>query len=58
MEGRLQNGYAVVLEHVQKGGLSGIIETEKEEFGVLVRKAEVGEDFPNYAVLASCWRCM
>lgn len=36
----LQNGYAVVLKHVQKSRLSGIVESEEEQLCVLVGEAE------------------
>lgn len=40
------------LQHVQKSRLSGIIEAEKEEFGVLVEQTEGGEDVPDYTRVA------
>jgi hypothetical protein len=39
----LENGYTVVLQHVQKRCLSGIVKTEEEKLCVLVGKAEGGE---------------
>lgn len=32
------------LQHVQESGLAGVVETEEEQFGVLVQQAEGGED--------------
>lgn len=40
----LQDGDSVVLQHVQECRLSGIVETEEEELGVLVEQAEGGQD--------------
>jgi hypothetical protein len=39
----LENCYTVVLQHVQKRCLSGIVKTEEEKLCVLVGKAEGGE---------------
>lgn len=36
MKSGLQDGDAVVFEHMQKGGFAGVVETEEEEFGVFV----------------------
>lgn len=36
VHGGVRDGHSVVLEHVQQGGLSGVIETEEEQLGVLV----------------------
>ena len=48
MECGLQDGYAVVLEHVEQRCLAGIVEAEKEELGMLVCEAKGGQDFPDY----------
>lgn len=68
MQGWLEDGYAVVLEHMEElgwdvsrrgvvrrkegygaySGLSGIVETEEEEFGVLVGQAQVGQQVPDW----------
>lgn len=40
----LEDGYTVVLQHVQQRCLSGIVKTEEEELCVLVGKAERGEE--------------
>ena len=40
----IQNCDSVVLEHVQESCLSGVVEAEEEEFGVLVQQAEGSED--------------
>lgn len=37
------------LQHVQKGRLSGIVEAEEEELGVLVEQAEGGQDIVDCA---------
>lgn len=69
MQGGLQDGDAVVLEHVQQRCLSCIVETEEEELGVLVCEAERGQDFPDcvlcqflagtsWAMLLSCRRAI
>ena len=34
---------AVFFEHVKKGGFTGVVESEKEDFGVFVVEAEGGE---------------
>lgn len=39
----LQDRYTVVLQHVQKRCLSGIVKTEEEQLCVLVGKAEGGK---------------
>jgi len=39
----LQDSDTIVLEHVQKRGLSGIVKTEEEELCVLVGQAERGQ---------------
>lgn len=36
MQSGLKEGHSVVLEHVQKGGLACIVETEEKQLGVLV----------------------
>lgn len=46
----LQDGDAVVLEHVEQRCLAGIVEAEEEEFGVLVCEAQRGQDFPDCAL--------
>jgi len=46
VEGRVQDGDSVVLEHVKKRGLSGIVETKEQQFSVLVHQAKVGENVP------------
>jgi len=46
VEGGVQDGDSVVLEHVKKRGLSGIVETKEQQFGVLVHQAKVGENIP------------
>lgn len=33
------------------GGLAGIVEAEEEEFGVLVREAQLGQDIPDCALV-------
>ena len=43
----MQHGDAVILQHVQEGCFACVVETEKEKFGMLVGKAEVGEDLPD-----------
>lgn len=42
----LEGGEAVVLEHVEEGGLACVVESEEEDLGVLVDEAEAGEDVP------------
>lgn len=39
VKSRLENGQAVVLQHMKQCGLSGVIKTEKEDLGVLVEQA-------------------
>lgn len=52
---RLENGYTVVLEHVQEGCLSSIVKTEEEKLGVLVGETERGQKIEHWVgVLASC----
>ena len=36
------------LQHVQEGSLSGIIESQKQELGVLVEQSEGGQDVPDF----------
>ena len=38
MKSRLQSGQTVVLQHVEQSRLSGIVETEEENLGVLVEQ--------------------
>lgn len=47
MQGGLQHGDAVVLQHVQEGSFARVVEPEEEQFGVLVCETEVREDFPD-----------
>jgi len=42
----LQSSQSVILEHVQKGSLSGIVQTKEEDFSVLVQQPELREDIP------------
>ena len=37
-------GHPVVLEHVQQGRLSGVVESEEEQFAGLLPEADVGQD--------------
>ena len=51
----LQDSYTVVLEHVQKCCLSGIVKTEEEQLCVLVGKAKGGEKVVDWVgISASC----
>ena len=43
----LQHGDAVVLQHVEQCRLSGIVEAQEQQLGVLVREAQVGQDLPD-----------
>lgn len=52
VQGRLQDGDAVVFEHVQEGGFAGVVEAEEEEFGVFVCQAQLGQHVPD-CVLSS-----
>lgn len=47
MQRRLQDGHAIVLEHVQQGGFARIVQAKEEEFGVFVRETEGGEEVPD-----------
>lgn len=38
------------LEHVQQSRLSGIVETQEQNLGMLVKKAQVGQNVVNYRV--------
>lgn len=49
VQGGLEGREAVVLEHVQEGRLSGIVESEEEDLCVLVDEAKAGEDVPEVA---------
>ena len=46
MQGGLQCGQSVVLEHVQERRLACVVEAEEEDLGVLVDQPEAGEDVP------------
>jgi len=51
----LQDRYTVVLKHVQKRCLSGIVEAEEQELCVLVGEAERGQEVEDWmARSASC----
>jgi hypothetical protein len=39
MQSGLKSGQAVILQHVKQSGLSGIVETEEEDLGILVQQA-------------------
>ena len=39
----MENGYTVVLEHVQEGCLAGIVKTEEEKLCMLVGETERGQ---------------
>ncbi len=39
---------AAYLQHMQKSGLSGIVESQEQELGVLVKEAQGGQDVPDY----------
>ena len=43
VKGRLQDGDAVVLEHVQQRRLSSVVEAEKEQLSVLVKEPKRGQ---------------
>ncbi len=47
MKRGLHDGHTVVLQHVEKSRLSGIVETEEEELGVLVKQTKRREDVVN-----------
>lgn len=44
---RLEDGDTVVLEHVQQRRLARVVEAEEEQFGMLVREPELGENVPD-----------
>ena len=54
MESRLQRRKTVILEHVQEGlvsveytySLSGIVKTQEEDLGILVRKTQLRKNVP------------
>lgn len=39
MEGGLEGGQAVSAHHVQQGGLAGIVESQEEDFRILICQA-------------------
>lgn len=43
VKSRLQDSNSVVLQHVKQRGLSGIVETQEEQLGVLVEQAQGGQ---------------
>jgi hypothetical protein len=38
VKGRLESSQAIVLQHMKQCGLSGVIQTKKEDLGVLVEQ--------------------
>jgi hypothetical protein len=44
----LQDGYTVVLEHVQESGLSGIVKAEEQQLCVLVGEAKRGQEIEDW----------
>jgi len=44
MQRRLQDRNTVVFQHVQQRRLSGIVETQEQQLGVLVEQAERRQD--------------
>lgn len=60
----LHDGHTVVLQHVEQSRLSGIVETEEEELGVLVKQTKRREDVVNCSsnlgsafLVLHTWRC-
>ena len=48
VQGWLEHGHTVVLEHVEEGGLSGVVEAQEEKLGVFVEEPERGQNIPDY----------
>lgn len=46
MESRLEDSDTIILQHVQQGCLSGVIETEEQEFGMFVEQTQGRESIP------------
>lgn len=36
------------LEHMEQGGLAGVVEPKEKEFGMLVHQAQRSQDIPDY----------
>lgn len=49
MQRGLEDGDAVILQHMEERGLSGIVETKEKELGMLVQQAERREN------IVDCW---
>lgn len=47
MQRGLQDRDTIILEHVQQRRLPGIVESEEQEFGVLVEKSKAGQNVVN-----------
>jgi hypothetical protein len=57
----LQDGYTVVLEHVQESGLSGIVKAEEQQLCVLVgeaKRCQEIEDWRTYQRRVSTIYCV
>jgi len=46
MEGRLESGQTVILQHVQQRRLSSVVEPKEQDFSVLVQETERCKDIP------------
>ena len=57
MQRRLQDRNTVVLEHVEQRRLSGIVETEEQQLGVLVEQAERRQDVVDWKIAVSGFPC-
>lgn len=43
------------LQHVQQGRLSGIVETQEQQLGVLIEESKGGQDVPDYHISTSAY---
>lgn len=60
LELRVSVGKQTHLQHVQEGGLAGVVETKEEQLGVLVQQPKGGEDIVDctkqgVSILDRCW---
>jgi hypothetical protein len=44
MNGGLKSSESVILQHMKKGGFTGVIKTKEKQLGVLVPKTERGQN--------------
>lgn len=48
MDSGLESSESVVLQHMKKGGFTGVIKTKEKQLGVLVPKTKRGQNIVNY----------